>query len=197
LVSFTPAIGQNRDTPAAIVLGKTHRAAELGPRVLAIRLAKIACVAAIGLDMALVAFGNITDYGTNFGFVTEVLDMAELPAASQIHWRAVTSPTLHAAFYDAIIAAEVVVAALCVLGAFAMTRQMRAKAARFHAAKSFAVAGLTLGFLLYEAGFVAVGGEWFGMWQARGFDAVSSAFRALMTMLGVLIFVAMKDEELS
>ena len=48
-----------------------------------------------------------------------------------------------------------------------MARQLRAKAPPFQHAKSMAVAGLTLGFLLYEGGFVAVGGEWFGMWQAR------------------------------
>ena len=78
-----------------------------------------------------------------------------------------------------------------------MARRVRAGAPQFQAAKTPAVAGLTLGFLLYEGGFVAVGGEWFGMWQARDFDAVQSAFRTLMTMLGVLIFVCLKDEEIA
>jgi predicted small integral membrane protein len=77
-----------------------------------------------------------------------------------------------------------------------MARQVRAKAQPFQVAKSKAVAGLTLGFLLFEGGFVAVGGEWFGMWQARDLDAVPNAFRVLMTMLGVLIFVSLKDEDL-
>jgi predicted small integral membrane protein len=54
-----------------------------------------------------------------------------------------------------------------------------------------------LRFLLYEGGFVAVAGEWFGMWQSASYDAVPSAFRILVTMLGVLIFVALKDEELA
>ena len=168
-----------------------------GVRVLAIRLAKSFCVGAVGFDVALVAFGNLTDYWTNFTFVTEVLDMSDVPATSRIHWRAVTSPILHHAGYIGIIAAEIAVAALCIGGAAAMARQLGAKAPRFQAAKSMAIAGLTLGFLLYEGGFVAVGGEWFGMWQARDFDAVQSAFRTLMTMLGVLIFVSLKDEELA
>ena len=64
-------------------------------------------------------------------------------------------------------------------------------------AKAKAVAGLALGFLLYEGGFVAVAGEWFGMWQSASYDAVPSAFRIVATMLGVLIFVALKDEELA
>jgi len=163
--------------------------------VLAIRLAKIFCVAVIGFYVALVAFGNLTDYWTNFGFVTEVLDMDDVPAASRIHWRAVTSPILHHASYILIIATEIAISALCLSGAFSMVRRVRAKTPQFQAAKGKAIAGLTLGFLLYEGGFVAVGGEWFGMWQARDFDAVQSAFRTLMAMLGVLIFVSLTDEE--
>jgi predicted small integral membrane protein len=165
--------------------------------VLAIRLAKISCVAAIAFYVALVALGNISDYWTNFAFVTHVLDMDEVPAAAHIHWRAVTSPILHHAGYILIIATEIVTAALCALGATAMVRQLRAKAQLFQHAKSMAVAGLTLGFLLFEGGFVAVGGEWFGMWQARDLDVVPSAFRILMTMLGVLIFVSLQDDELA
>jgi predicted small integral membrane protein len=164
--------------------------------VLAIRLAKISCVAAIAFYVALVAFGNVSHYWTNFAFVKEVLDMDDVPTTSHIRWRAVTSPVLHHAGYIVIIGTEIATAALCALGAIAMARQVLAKTQPFQAAKSKAVAGLTLGFLLYEGGFVAIGGEWFGMWQARDLDAVQSAFRVLMTMLGVLIFVSLKDEDL-
>jgi len=163
--------------------------------VIAIRLAKVFCVAVIGFYAALVAFGNISDYWANFAFVTHVLDMDEVPPDSHIHWRAVTSPILHHLSYILIIATEVAVAAFCMAGATAMVRQVGAEAPRFQAAKRMAVAGLTLGFLLFEGGFVAVGGEWFGMWQAREFDAVQSAFRVLITMLGVLIFISLRDEE--
>ncbi|MGH6935368.1 MAG: DUF2165 family protein [Methylocella sp.] len=164
--------------------------------MLTIRFAKISCVTAIAFYVALVAFGNLSDYWMNFAFVKEVLDMDDVPAASRIHWRAVTSPVLHHAGYILIIATEIVTAALCALGATAMARRLRAKTQPFQAAKSMAVAGLTLGFLLFEGGFMAIGGEWFGMWQARDLDAVPSAFRILMTMLGVLIFVSLKDEDL-
>ena len=82
--------------------------------------------------------------------------MDVLPAGSPIRWRAITSPALHHAGYILIIATEIATAALCALGAIAMARQVRAKAQPFQAAKSMAVAGLTLGFLLFEGGFVAV-----------------------------------------
>lgn len=113
--------------------------------MLAIRLAKISCAAAIAFCVALVALGNVSDYWTNFAFVTEVLDMDALPAESHIRWRAITSPALHHAGYILIIATEIATAALCALGAIAMARQVRAKAQLFQGAKSMAVAGLTLG----------------------------------------------------
>ena len=43
--------------------------------MLAIRAAKIVTIAAVAFFATLVAFGNITDYGTNFAFVQHVLDM--------------------------------------------------------------------------------------------------------------------------
>lgn len=164
--------------------------------MLAFRLAKIACVAAVGLFVLLVAFNNLTDYWTNFGFVGHVLAMDQV-ADQNLKWRALPSPFLHHAAYIAIILTELVIAALCAAGAARMTRQIRAKAHAFRAAKSEAVLGLAIGVVLYEAGFVAVGGEWFAMWQAENFDAVQSSFRIVVTMLGVLIFLALPDEELS
>ncbi len=159
------------------------------------RLSKTSCVAAIGVYVALVAFGNITDYWTNFAFVTHTLDMDMVPAGSQTHWRAIKSPVIHYAVYSLIIVTEIITSVLCLLGALVMARKVRAKAQAFQHAKATGIIGLTLGFLLYEGGFVAVGGEWFGMWQAGTSDAVPSAFRILVTMLGVLIFTSLKDED--
>lgn len=165
--------------------------------MLAIRLAKIVVVGAIALYMALVVFNNVTDYWTNFVYVEGVLDIAQISPKSTIRWRAVTSPRLHHAAFVSIIVAEFFVALLTAAGVLAMARAMKASATLFQQAKSKAVAGLALGFLLYEGGFVAVAGEWFGMWQSPTYDAVPSAFRILATMLGVLIFVTLKDEELN
>lgn len=161
--------------------------------MLAIRLAKIVCVGAVAFHVALVAFNNVTDYGTNFAAVADVLAMDQVEASSNIRWRAVTSPILHHAGYNLIIFTEIIVALLCAASAFGMARRLRAKAHAFRAAKAKAILGLAIGILLYEGGFVAVGGEWFAMWQADTFDAVQSAFRITVTMLGVLIFVALED----
>ena len=68
--------------------------------------------------------------------------------------------------------------------------------AAFKRGKTFAVVGLTLGFLLWQVGFMSIGGEWFGMWQSKEWNGVPSAFRFLITIIAVLIFVAMPDQEL-
>ena len=163
--------------------------------MIAIRAAKILMVAAVALFASLVAFGNLTDYGTNFAFVQHVLAMDTIFPSSTIRYRAITNPALHHAAYAAIIVAEIAVAVLCWIGAFLLARRLRADAAAFNRAKRFSVIGLTLGFLLWQVGFISIGGEWFGMWMSREWNGVPSAFRFVMVILGVLIFVALPDAE--
>src|SRR5262245_20961741 len=164
--------------------------------MLAIRVAKIAAVAAIALFATLVTFGNLTDYGTNFQFVQHVLSMDSVFPSSSITYRAITSPALHHAAYALIISAEAATAALCWIGAAALTRHMRGEARAFNGAKTYAVAGLLLGFLLWQVGFMTIGGEWFGMWQSQQWNGVPSAFRLVMVIVAVLIFVVLPDDEI-
>jgi predicted small integral membrane protein len=161
-----------------------------------IRLAKIATVASIALFASIVAFGNITDYGTNFAFVQHVLSMDTIFQRSTTRYRAITSPALHHLAYAVIIATEALTAVLCWIGAVALWRKRRADAATFNRAKTFAVAGLTVGFLLWQLGFMTIGGEWFGMWQSKSWNGVPSAFRFVMVTMAVLIFVALPDANL-
>ena len=164
--------------------------------MIAIRAAKAATVAAIALFASLVTFGNLIDYNTNFVFVEHVLSMDTIFAFSTIKYRAITNPALVQAAYALIIAMEAATAVLCWIGAAALARRLSADAAAFNRAKSFAVVGLTLGFLLWQVGFMSIGGEWFGMWQSQQWNGVPSAFRFLNTILAVLIFVAIPDQEL-
>src|SRR5215211_3016118 len=78
--------------------------------MIAIRAAKIVLVAAIALFASLVAFGNLTDYNTNFVFVQHVLSMDTVFPFSTITYRAITSPALHHAAYALIIGAEIAIA---------------------------------------------------------------------------------------
>jgi predicted small integral membrane protein len=165
--------------------------------MLVIRAAKVAVVAAFALHASLVAFGNITDYGTNFTFVRHVMSMDTIFPNSTITWRAISSEPLHHAAYALIIATEVAVALLCWIGAWRLLRAVLAEARVFNRAKSFAVAGFALGLLLWQVGFITVAGEWFGMWMSQQWNGIDSAFRIVAILLGGLIFVALRDGELA
>ena len=47
-----------------------------------------------------------------------------------------------------------------------------------------------------QVGFIAIGGEWFGMWMSQQWNGLPSAFRYLTMTLGVLIFVALPDPDI-
>ena len=160
------------------------------------RLSKTALVAAIAFFASLVAFGNITDYGTNFAFVMHVFAMDTIFPDATITYRAITSPFVQNLGYILIIAAETLTAVLCWIGAFAMLRRRKAGAADFNRSKALAIAGLTLGFLVWQVGFMSVGGEWFGMWMSKTWNGVPDAFRFFITIICVLIYVVLPDGEL-
>jgi predicted small integral membrane protein len=164
--------------------------------MIAVRLAKVLAVAAIALFATLVTFGNVTDYGTNFAFIRHVLSMDTIFPVSTIGYRAITSLPLQHAAYLIVIAVEAATAALCWIGVWRLAARLDAEAAAFNRAKACAVAGLTLGFLLWNVGFMTIGGEWFGMWQSSQWNGVPSAFRFVVVILGVLIFLSLPDGEI-
>jgi len=161
------------------------------------RLVKVAFVAAIAFFATLVSFGNITDYGTNYEFVKHVMSMDTIFPNSTIHYRAITEPGLHTAAYWLIIGAETLTALLCWIGAYAMLSKLTTGAAMFNGSKGWAVAGLALGFLIWQVGFMTIGGEWFGMWMSQQWNGIEDAFHFIMIIIAVLIFIAMPDGELN
>lgn len=159
-----------------------------------LRLTQMGLVAAVALFATLVAFGNITDYGTNFAFVQHVLRMDTIFADATIRYRAITAPWLHHAFYLAIIATETVVAVLCWWGAWRLWRQRHAAPLAFRQAKGVAVVGLALGILLWLTGFLTVGAEWFGMWMSSTWNGVASAGRFFGVFVAVLLVLVVRDD---
>jgi predicted small integral membrane protein len=157
-----------------------------------IRLSKTALVAAIAFFATLTAFGNVTDYGTNWAFVQHVLSMDTVFPTTTIKYRAVDNLTLQTAAYVLIIAAEMMTAILCWIGA-ARLLLASGNAVAFNRAKGFAVVGLTLGFLVWQVGFMSIGGEWFGMWMSAKWNGVPDAFRFFVTIMMVLIYLVLPD----
>jgi predicted small integral membrane protein len=156
-----------------------------------IQLSKAALVASAALFFTLVAFGNITDYGSNWLFVQHVLSMDTTFPDSSLHWRAITNPTLQSIGYWAIIAWELLTAAVLWIGVVGLIRARSAP--DFMRAKQPAVLGLTMGFILYAAGFVDIGGEWFAMWQSQIWNGQEKAFEFLTMISAILIILLIPE----
>lgn len=162
-----------------------------------IRTAKILLVLLIGLCALLIGIDNIVDYGTNFAFVQHVMSMDTVFPSSTLTWRALTSPQLHHIAYGIIIGAELLTGLISILGAARLWRVRAAEAGRFNAAKDLATIGLTLGFTLWFFGFMTIGGEWFQMWQSQTWNGQQSAFRFIVCVGLVLVFLNQRDDELA
>src|SRR6478735_1185463 len=160
-----------------------------------VRYCKAALVAVVAVFFSIIAFDNVVDYGSNWQFVQHVLSMDTIFPNSSLRWRAITNPTLQMLGYWSIIAAEATAAILLWWG---VARLMMAapSAARFAVAKAIAVAGLTLGFVLFGLGFVVVGGEWFAMWQSQVWNGQQKAFE-FISMIGIVLIVLLIPEPAS
>jgi predicted small integral membrane protein len=163
--------------------------------MLIIRLAKVLMVGALGAFALVVTYDNIVDYGANYQFVQHVMSMDTTFPDSTLKGRAITDPEIWKAAYALIIAAEGLTALLLAVGAIALLLRLLSAAEAFNAAKTWAVAGLTVGFGVWFFGFLVVAGEYFAMWQSRSWNAQESAFRITMVILGVLVFLILPDRD--
>ncbi|MFC9278128.1 DUF2165 domain-containing protein [Streptomyces collinus] len=136
----------------------------------------------LGLYIALVALGNITDFGTNQQFVRHVLAMDTTFRDDDLMWRAVTSTALEDTAYVAIIVWETLAALVLVWGTWLWARRDFARARRF------STYGLLMLVLLFGAGFIAIGGEWFAMWQSKTWNGLDAATRVFL-LSGVALIV--------
>ncbi|MFJ7177967.1 DUF2165 domain-containing protein [Streptomyces massasporeus] len=145
-------------------------------------LAATLLTAIIALYMALVAFGNITDFGTNQQFVRHVLAMDTTFKDEDLMWRAVTSQGLQDAAYVGIIVWETIAALVLIYGSWLWARRDEQRARRM------STYGLLMVMLLFGAGFIAIGGEWFSMWQSKSWNGLDAATRIFL-FSGVVLLV--------
>jgi predicted small integral membrane protein len=160
------------------------------------RIAKTALVAAVGLYLALVVFNNLTDYGSNFAFVQHVLAMDTTFPGNGGMWRALNAPWIAHAFFASIILWEAAACLMTLLGAWRMWQRRGDAAASFNQTKQLAIAGLSLNLLQWLVAFIAIGGEWFLMWQSSTWNGSDAAGRMFAVVGIILLFVNAKDEDL-
>lgn len=153
----------------------------------ALHLTATLLTASVALYTALVAFGNITDFGTNQAFVQHVLAMDTTFKDDDLMWRAVTSKGLQNTAYVAIIVWETIAALVLIYGTWLWVRRDD------RAARRFSTYGLLMLMLLFGAGFIAIGGEWFSMWQSDTWNGLDAALRVFLLSAVVLIVVHLPD----
>ncbi|WP_093468451.1 DUF2165 domain-containing protein [Streptomyces melanosporofaciens] len=141
----------------------------------------------IALYIALVAFGNITDFDSNQQFVRHVLAMDTTFKDEDLMWRAIDSTALQDTAYVAIIAWETL-AALVLLAATALWFA-GPSADRVRRARQASTVGLLMLMLLFGAGFIGIGGEWFAMWQSEKWNGLEAATRVFMISGIVLLLI--------
>lgn len=149
--------------------------------------AAAALVATVALYMALVAFGNITDFGTNQQFVRHVLAMDTTFKDEDLMWRSIDSATVQDIAYIAIIVWETVAALVLSVATVQWVAALRSGG--FGPAKRLATHGLLMVLLLFGAGFIAVGGEWFAMWQSDDWNGLEAATKNFLVAGLVLVVV--------
>ncbi|SFM77735.1 DUF2165 family protein [Methylobacterium pseudosasicola] len=160
-----------------------------------IRLSKIVIVAGVALTCALAVLDNIVNPSENYSFVQHVLSMDTIESGAPILNRAITNPTLQKAAFAVIVTGEALTALLLWLSVILMLARLRAPATRFVQAKAFAIAGVSIGFLVWQAGFLGIGGEWFAMWMSKTWNGQEAAFRFTMIVLGALIYLVTPERD--
>ncbi|OEO32897.1 hypothetical protein VW23_009380 [Devosia insulae DS-56] len=156
-----------------------------------VRFCKIGFVAVVALFFSVIAYGNITDYDSNWQFVQHVLSMDTIFPNSTLKWRAITDPNLQTAGYWGIIGWEALTALVLWVGVIRLL--VAVSGPGFVRAKGIAAVGLTMGFLLFGLGFVVVGGEWFAMWQSETWNGQQKAFE-FISMIGLALAVLLLPE---
>ena len=127
-------------------------------------------VACNALYIFLVALGNITDYGTNFG----AADGTGLDP--DVMWRAITDPVVWNVAYIGLIIWESL-AAIVLIGACVLWLRALITRGTFDSARIWSSIGLLMIIVLFFGGFITVGGEWFQMWRSTAWNGLDPAFR--------------------
>ncbi|GAA2009080.1 DUF2165 domain-containing protein [Microbacterium ulmi] len=170
--------------------------AERGRRWLALGGLPVAAAALVALNalyVLLVAFGNITDFGTNQAFVQHVMSMdttnfgapAGTDLDSSVMWRAITATAVQNVAYVALIAWETITG---VILAVALVFWVRERGRGYRVARALSSIGLLMIVMLFMGGFIAIGGEWFQMWRSTAWNGEDAALRnAVLALVSLVV----------
>jgi predicted small integral membrane protein len=139
------------------------------------RLIKTALLASMALFLTIAVIGHVTMPNTGFNAVATALSMEGTFKEPVAMSRAITNP------------------ALVWIGSLDLALRLGSDVAAFNKAKRFGLWGLGLTALLYIAGFHAIAGEWFLMWQNSQINVLPDAFRNATTALLLMLLISQED----
>jgi predicted small integral membrane protein len=152
-----------------------------------LRMALTLFTAITAVYFAVVALNNITDFGTNQQFVHHVLAMDTTFVDDDVMWRAITNPTLANIAYITIITWETLTALVQIT---ALIGWIRALAGQGDAElpRRLSILGWLMVIALFGLGFIAIGGEWFVMWESKTWNGLQAALQnVLIASVGVIL----------
>ena len=169
----------------------------LWKRLLSLGTLPVACAVVVGINalyILLVAIGNITDYGTNFDFVSHVLSMDTTnfgaPAGQgldpDVMWRSIDAVWIHHVAYVGVIIWESAAAIVLLAAVWTWLRASRTRS--FDLPRRLGTIGLSMILVLFMGGFIAIGGEWFQMWRSTAWNGLEPAFRtSVLAAFGIVL----------
>lgn len=131
----------------------------------------------------LVAFGNMSDWDSNYNFVDNVFDMGTTFNDEDLMWRRIQNDGLVKIAYLGVILWETLTAAVLFIALYYWLRGNREMGRRM------STLGWTMGIVLFAGLFITVGGEWFAMWQSSKWNGLEPAFRNF-TIAGIGLILA-------
>ncbi len=178
-------------------MNDTLTSESLWKRLLSLGMLPVACTVVVGINalyILLVAIGNITDYGTNFDFVSHVLSMDTTnfgaPAGEgldpDVMWHAIEAEWFHHVAYVGVIIWESAAAIVLVAAVWTWLRASRTRS--FDLPRRLGTIGLSMILVLFMGGFITIGGEWFQMWRSNAWNGLEPAFRnSVLAAFGIVL----------
>lgn len=139
----------------------------------------------VGLYLLLVAFDNLTNPASNWGFVKGVLSGDGTPDGNGFEWREIHATWVAVVAYVVIIAGETLSGALLLYGGVRGLARRRAHTAWEHAQRPV-FAGVLVGLLVFFLGFMVIGGNWFVMYLNDKWNGMDPAFQNTVMLLFTL-----------
>jgi predicted small integral membrane protein len=144
----------------------------------------------LAVYFTLVLIGNLTDYGTNYAFVENVMKMETTFNSPNTMWRSVNSNIFHHLFYWIIILTEILAAIYLWVGG---TRILNKNKNIQSKGRKTSLNGLFVSMVIWFGYFITIGGEWFLMWQSESWNGIDSAFR--MFTISAILFIALLHKD--